>query len=218
MTNIYKSKFTGEQIDNSVERVVSNTATEGQVLTADGAGGASWKDPAGGGTEVVANPALAGTESDLTGLEVAGTKYKVPSGGGTEVIANPTGKAMEELTKLQVGSSVYSIPTGGSGGGTKLYFHKFKDGSSGRQYTFISTSPIPLSVTLKKDAYIINNIADIIPYAYTYYFVNLYPIYPLVRINKGSPGSNDTLLCLGETGIINVTVEGKDFTDTVTPL
>ena len=31
------------------------------------------------GTQVIANPTLAGTESDLTGLEVDGTKYKVPS-------------------------------------------------------------------------------------------------------------------------------------------
>ena len=31
---------------------------------------------------VEANPTLAGTESDLTALEVAGTKYKIPSGGG----------------------------------------------------------------------------------------------------------------------------------------
>ena len=30
---------------------------------------------------VVANPTLAGTESDLTGLQVGNTKYKVPSGG-----------------------------------------------------------------------------------------------------------------------------------------
>ena len=35
----------------------------------------------GGGTEVVANPTLAGTEADLTGLQVGDTKYKVPSGG-----------------------------------------------------------------------------------------------------------------------------------------
>ena len=32
---------------------------------------------------VVANPTLAGTESNLTGIEVGGTKYKVPSGGGS---------------------------------------------------------------------------------------------------------------------------------------
>lgn len=33
------------------------------------------------GTEVIANPTLAGTEAELTGLEVEGTKYKMPSGG-----------------------------------------------------------------------------------------------------------------------------------------
>lgn len=36
-----------------------------------------------GGTTVVANPTLAGTETNLTGLEVDGTKYAVPQGGGT---------------------------------------------------------------------------------------------------------------------------------------
>lgn len=34
----------------------------------------------GGGTEVIANPTLIGTEEDLTGLQVGETKYKVPSG------------------------------------------------------------------------------------------------------------------------------------------
>ena len=34
----------------------------------------------GGGTEVVANPELVGTEDNLTGLEVGDTKYKVPKG------------------------------------------------------------------------------------------------------------------------------------------
>lgn len=34
---------------------------------------------------IVANPTLAGTESDLTGLEVDGTKYKVPTGGSAGV-------------------------------------------------------------------------------------------------------------------------------------
>lgn len=34
------------------------------------------------GTEVIANPTLAGTESALTGLQVGDTKYKIESGGG----------------------------------------------------------------------------------------------------------------------------------------
>lgn len=39
---------------------------------------------------VTANPTLAGTEADLTGLQVGSTKYKVPSGGGgTPYASNP---------------------------------------------------------------------------------------------------------------------------------
>lgn len=39
---------------------------------------ASW-----GGTEVVANPTLAGTEPVLTGLQVGDNKYSIPEGGGS---------------------------------------------------------------------------------------------------------------------------------------
>lgn len=55
-----------------------------------------------GGTSVVANPTLAGTEPDLTGLEVEGTKYKVPQGGGgTDLGAQfqPNQKILEFLNK-----------------------------------------------------------------------------------------------------------------------
>lgn len=40
----------------------------------------------GGGTTVVANPELAGTEADLTGLQVGETKYKVGGGGGVLIV------------------------------------------------------------------------------------------------------------------------------------
>lgn len=40
------------------------------------------KDEIGGGTNVVANPTLVGTETVLTGLQVGETKYKVPQGDG----------------------------------------------------------------------------------------------------------------------------------------
>lgn len=36
------------------------------------------------GTEVIANPTLAGGESDLTSIEIDGTKYSIPSGGGEQ--------------------------------------------------------------------------------------------------------------------------------------
>lgn len=48
MTN-YKLNQTGEQIQNALNLIDSNTATSGQVLTADGNGGASWQDASGGG-------------------------------------------------------------------------------------------------------------------------------------------------------------------------
>ena len=110
MANIYKSNYTGEQIDNSVGLTQENTATQGQVLTANGTGGASWQD-ASVGTEVVANPTSGATE-ELSKLQVGSNVYSIPK--GTEVVANPTSGAIEELSKLQVGSNVYSIPSGGS--------------------------------------------------------------------------------------------------------
>ena len=78
----YQSTHTGAEIDAGIDLLDKNSATEGQVLTANGTGGASWQNASGGGTEVVANPTLTGTETELTGLEVAGTKYKVPTSGG----------------------------------------------------------------------------------------------------------------------------------------
>lgn len=36
-------------------------------------------------TDIVANPTLAGTEANLTGLQVGNTKYAVPQGGGSGI-------------------------------------------------------------------------------------------------------------------------------------
>lgn len=58
---------------------------------------------------VEANPALAGTEADLTGLKVGDTKYKVPT--GTNVEANPTLAGTEsDLEGLEVGETKYKVP------------------------------------------------------------------------------------------------------------
>ena len=70
----------------------------------------------GSGTEVIANPTLAGTEGDLTGLQVGGTKYKV-----SKVVANPTLVGTEtSLTGLEVNGVKYKA---GGGGGGSLYRH-----------------------------------------------------------------------------------------------
>ena len=65
----------------------------------------------GGGTEVVANPTLAGTEDGLTGLQVGETKYKVEQ--PINVVANPTLAGTENaLTGLEVGSTKYKVDSG----------------------------------------------------------------------------------------------------------
>ena len=68
----------------------------------------------GGGTTVIANPTLAGTEADLTGLQVGETKYKVPQGSGgieyvelevTGLITSGT-LTQEQMTKLENGAFI----------------------------------------------------------------------------------------------------------------
>lgn len=64
--------------------------------------------------QVEANPTLAGSEAELTGLQVGDTKYKVPQ--GTTVIANPDPAGETALTGLQIGDTKYKV-------GSKLYQH-----------------------------------------------------------------------------------------------
>ena len=69
----------------------------------------------GGGTEVVANPTLAGTEAALTGLEVDGTKYKVNQ--PTTIEGNPAGAGGgSALTGLKIGDTVYKVRDGATNG------------------------------------------------------------------------------------------------------
>lgn len=75
----FKLTQTKEQIQADLDLLDKNSATQGQVLTADGVGGAIWQEPSGG-TEVVANPAGEATE-ELTKLQVGSSVYSIPVGG-----------------------------------------------------------------------------------------------------------------------------------------
>lgn len=69
----------GTQLNTKQDELVSgfNIKTiNNQTLLASG----NINIPAG--SEVIANPTMAGTEDELTGLEVDGTKYKITGGGG----------------------------------------------------------------------------------------------------------------------------------------
>lgn len=123
---VYRSKFTGSQID--------------EILTK-----AQTEEP---GTEVVANPAGEATDT-LNKIEIAGTIYTAPKGAkgdpgdkgdkgergfpgdkgdkgdpgtpGTQVVANPTGAPTAVLNSLSIDGIIYSL---GGSGGTKLYIHE----------------------------------------------------------------------------------------------
>lgn len=57
------------------------------------------------GSEVVANPTLAGTEPNLTGLEVDGTKYAVSGGGGGGSWTDVTGTLTAGQTSVILSDS-----------------------------------------------------------------------------------------------------------------
>lgn len=65
------------------------------------------------GSEVVANPTLAGTEPSLTGLEVDGTKYAVSGGGGgggsIEIKQILDNSAWASPTTYELTESVYNF-------------------------------------------------------------------------------------------------------------
>ena len=62
---------------------------------------------------VEANPTLAGTETELSGLQVGSTKYSVPKGtiveGNPEI---PEGTTPTDLSDIKIGDTYYSIPEG----------------------------------------------------------------------------------------------------------
>lgn len=87
MADIYKSKYTGEQI----EQMLENASTVARI---------------------VPNPDAEGT-TPLTKITIGDVVYIIPE--GETVTPNPDTEATESLSKLQIGDVVYSV--GGGGGG-----------------------------------------------------------------------------------------------------
>ena len=107
---IYNVGITYDQVEQTVGLPTPTTDDEGKVLKVDAEGKWALSTDAEG-TVVVANPTLAGTEADLTGLQVGSTKYKVEQ--PINVVANPTLAGTEsQLTGLEVGTTKYKIPEG----------------------------------------------------------------------------------------------------------
>lgn len=71
----YLAKAAGLKV-NTPEPITREEMYLKAIAESGGGGGGE------GGSIVIANPTLVGTEADLTGLEVDGIKYAVPGGGG----------------------------------------------------------------------------------------------------------------------------------------
>lgn len=135
MANIFKSKYTGEQIEEILDR-------------------------ANNVTDITPNPEEEATE-ELQKITIGGTTFSIPK--GVTVEGNPSGDATVELTKLKVGDVIYSIPqgSGGNGGGnlghtitvptgvvvTKVYFADGTSQNNPSGTTFSNVIAIEFNVT-----------------------------------------------------------------------
>lgn len=122
MANIFKSKYTGEQIEDIL-------------------------DKANNVTDITPNPEAEATE-ELQKITIGNTTFSIPK--GVTVEGNPSEDATVELTKLKVGDTIYSIPQGSGGGGTPLYRHSISlttpFSSNSDVYSFISEESDPYTV------------------------------------------------------------------------
>ena len=113
MANIFKSKFTGEQIEDLLDKtdglsVNGDAADDLESITIDGKTYHLPQPEAP--TTVVANPSGSGS-TELTKLQVGDTIYNVPQPETPITVeANPQGDATEELDKLKVGNTIYETP------------------------------------------------------------------------------------------------------------
>lgn len=103
-----------KHLDNFLAKIAGETPVDDEVRDST----EYWLNQIaeqGGGSEVVANPTLAGTEAALTGLEVDGTKYKVNQPIAVE--GNPSGAGGgSALTGLKIGDTVYKVRDGSTNG------------------------------------------------------------------------------------------------------
>lgn len=122
MANIFKSKYTGEQIE--------------EIL-----------DKANNVTDITPNPEAEATD-ELHKITIGNNTFSIPN--GVTVEANPSADATEELTKLKVGDTVFSIPQGS--GQSSLGFVTITGTAVAPDYEFIQTFPLNLITNSMSEA------------------------------------------------------------------
>lgn len=134
----------GSDVDAS--EINSGTATSGQVLTANGTGGASWAESSGGLTSVKASDVDSESATSgqvLTANGNGGATWETPEsgGGGSSVVANPTLSGNESsLDSITIDNTDYSVG--------KKYVHKITITNANRRnfyFVIYTSSATPLT-------------------------------------------------------------------------
>lgn len=111
MANIFKSKYTGEQIeeklDNSTKVVGNPDGSAVADLVKIQIGDYIYYLPYGSNVSANSDGEDGGALNSIT---INGVKYTVQS--GTKVLGNPEGSAVADLTKIQIGDDIYYLPYG----------------------------------------------------------------------------------------------------------
>lgn len=104
-----------KHLDNFLAKIAGETPVDDEPRDSTEFWLKQIAEQGGGGTEVIANPTLAGTEAALTGLEVDGTKYKVNQ--PIDVEGNPAGVGGgSALTGLKIDNTVFKVRDGATNG------------------------------------------------------------------------------------------------------
>ena len=113
----YNSTHTGAQVDAAVTKANAITSTPSQIDAAVTKANAITSTPSqidgavADATKVVANPTLAGTETELTAIEIAGTKYKIVSGGVSGTSVSLSMNANPRYNTNTINTTVASTPS-----------------------------------------------------------------------------------------------------------
>lgn len=86
-----------KHLDNFLAKIAGETPVDDTIQNSTEFWINKIAEQGGGGSEVIANPTLSGTEDDLTAIEIDGTKYKVPKGSYIAEMADSSHITQESL-------------------------------------------------------------------------------------------------------------------------
>jgi len=97
-----------KHLDNFLAKIAGETPVDDTIQNSTEFWINKIAEQGGGGTEVIANPTLSGTEDDLTSIEIDDTKYKVPKGSYIAVMADST--HISEASYAYINANYLGVP------------------------------------------------------------------------------------------------------------